>query len=339
MPESSLIPVLPVPMVIASLLAAVLLQRIARGEPQVWLTALVGLCALQSAIIALVQYYDVSALRPAQPVFAMAIPPVAWLAFVDVASNDRSRLVWWHGIGPAMALVSLVLQPELLDFIIPVSFAGYGLAILVKLAGGEDSLPNSLLASGARAVLAWRIVGLSLLASALCDAILAWRFAQGTGGVPMWLPSLVSSLSLLSLGALSLTSAIESRRNQEPEARRQDPDAKERDRMILDRLEALVAAQKPHLDPELTLSRLARKLVVPAKHLSEAINRGTSENVSRYINRLRVEEACRLLATGLPVTIAMLESGFNTKSNFNREFLRVTGKSPSQWLSEQGGKT
>jgi AraC-like DNA-binding protein len=31
------------------------------------------------------------------------------------------------------------------------------------------------------------------------------------------------------------------------------------------------------------------------------------------------------------VTTAMLDSGFNTKSNFNREFLRVTGASPSKW--------
>ena len=33
----------------------------------------------------------------------------------------------------------------------------------------------------------------------------------------------------------------------------------------------------------------------------------------------------------------MLASGFNTKSNFNREFLRVTGKNPSDWL--KSGRT
>jgi AraC-like DNA-binding protein len=30
----------------------------------------------------------------------------------------------------------------------------------------------------------------------------------------------------------------------------------------------------------------------------------------------------------------MLNSGFNTKSNFNREFLRVMGASPSEWLAK-----
>ncbi len=31
------------------------------------------------------------------------------------------------------------------------------------------------------------------------------------------------------------------------------------------------------------------------------------------------------------VTEAMLSAGFNTKSNFNREFLRTTGQAPSDW--------
>ncbi|MCK0097339.1 helix-turn-helix domain-containing protein [Yoonia sp. F2084L] len=34
------------------------------------------------------------------------------------------------------------------------------------------------------------------------------------------------------------------------------------------------------------------------------------------------------------ITNAMLSSGFNTKSNFNREFLRISGKSPSDWLTD-----
>jgi AraC-like DNA-binding protein len=40
-----------------------------------------------------------------------------------------------------------------------------------------------------------------------------------------------------------------------------------------------------------------------------------------------------LLGQGENVTAAMLASGFNTKSNFNREFLRVTGKTPSAFRS------
>ena len=31
------------------------------------------------------------------------------------------------------------------------------------------------------------------------------------------------------------------------------------------------------------------------------------------------------------ITETIYASGFNTKSNFNREFARVTGKTPSEW--------
>ncbi|MEW6633873.1 MAG: helix-turn-helix domain-containing protein [Pseudomonadota bacterium] len=36
----------------------------------------------------------------------------------------------------------------------------------------------------------------------------------------------------------------------------------------------------------------------------------------------------------MPVTAAMFESGFQTKSNFNREFRRVTSLSPASWREQ-----
>ena len=94
----------------------------------------------------------------------------------------------------------------------------------------------------------------------------------------------------------------------------------------------VMAAQALYLNPDLTLAQLARKLLVPVKQLSGAINRVTGENVSRYINNARVKAAQGALLKGDNVTTAMLAAGFNTKSNFNREFLRVVGASPSEWL-------
>ena len=57
----------------------------------------------------------------------------------------------------------------------------------------------------------------------------------------------------------------------------------------------------------------------------------TGANVSRHANGLRIERACESLLAGEAVTTALLSSGFNTRSNFNREFRRITGKSPSDW--------
>lgn len=327
-------PVLPVPMIIALLLFGLLLQRLLTRETHLTLLALIAACAVQSAIIACVQYYGLVALRPVQPLFAMLIPPIAWLAFSQASGgNIQSPRTWLHASGFVVAVLSYIIQPMLLDVLIPLSFAGYGAAMLVRLLRGEASLPHSRLESGTLPLMAWTVVALSLIASSLCDVAIAYAFASGQQGI-LWLPSLVSSLSLLSLGILSLSNAMESQRDADgDEASLSEEDA-ERDLAIIAKLDSYVQSQKPYLDPDLTLARLARKLLLPAKQLSAAINRVKGENVSRYINRLRIEDACQRMSRGQSVTAAMLESGFNTKSNFNREFLRIKNRPPRQWLAE-----
>lgn len=137
---------------------------------------------------------------------------------------------------------------------------------------------------------------------------------------------------LLALGALSLSRSL----SDMPEERHDNAatataSASEEDTQIIARLDALVEEGGLYLDPDLTLTRLARRLGLPVKTLSSAINRVTGENVSRYINARRIKAACDALASGQSVTEAMLSAGFNTKSDFNREFLRVTGKTPREY--------
>ena len=62
----------------------------------------------------------------------------------------------------------------------------------------------------------------------------------------------------------------------------------------------------------------------------------TGENVSRYVNRAHVAEAQRALKTGQSVTQSMFSAGFQTKSNLNREFLRMTGQMPNAWSKGAG---
>lgn len=330
-------PVLPIHMIIALVLAGFLAYRIIKRETHATVLALIAVCAMQSCIIALVQYYGVTVLRPVQAVLATVIPPVAWIAFSRASSSENQSNTWaWHGIGPALSLLCVALSPLLLDVLIPLSFAAYGVGMLLKLSGGEDNLLHSRLESGAGAVVAWRTLALALFASAVCDVAITYSLAAGQTGVLQWLPSIVSSLSLLGLGVVSLAPAIESRREPdlEPQESASSMEDLQRDKAIITKLDEFVLKHRPHLDPDLTLARLARKLTLPAKQLSAAINRGKDENVSRYINRLRISQACQLMTEGKSVTTAMYESGFNTKSNFNREFFRVKGMSPRQWQAE-----
>ena len=89
-------------------------------------------------------------------------------------------------------------------------------------------------------------------------------------------------------------------------------------------LDALMVSRQLYKDTELNLGRIARKLNVPARRVSTAVNRIHAMSLSQFVNNHRIREACRLLATtDEPVTNVMFESGFMSKSNFNREFLRV----------------
>ncbi|MBC6406115.1 MAG: helix-turn-helix transcriptional regulator [Rhodospirillales bacterium] len=73
----------------------------------------------------------------------------------------------------------------------------------------------------------------------------------------------------------------------------------------------------------------------PAKHLSAAINRSTGQSLPRHVKNLRSKAVQEWLLHGNSAIVAMLSCGFNAKSNFNRESMRITGMSPRQWVQKQ----
>ena len=104
---------------------------------------------------------------------------------------------------------------------------------------------------------------------------------------------------------------------------------------MLAQLTDLVQAQGLYKDPDLSLIKLARRMGVPARELSAMVNRQCGKNIAQWINGFRIAAECELLASGdAPVTTVMLDCGFFTKSNFNREFRRHTGLSPSAYRQQ-----
>lgn len=85
---------------------------------------------------------------------------------------------------------------------------------------------------------------------------------------------------------------------------------------------------------DLNLLMLARKTGIPARQVSAAINAVHRQSVSHYVNGWRIAEAMRLLVeSNASVIVVMEQAGFQTKSNFNREFRRITGLTPTAWRS------
>ena len=90
-----------------------------------------------------------------------------------------------------------------------------------------------------------------------------------------------------------------------------------------------------HRDPELSLTSLASKLDLTVHELSKIINTVLKKNFNDLINEYRVLEVTRKLQdpayNHLTFLGIALESGFNSKSSFNRIFKQITGKSPLEY--------
>ncbi|MEZ5826769.1 MAG: helix-turn-helix domain-containing protein [Geminicoccaceae bacterium] len=338
-------PSLPLPLVTALVLGFLLLRSIRHGGTPLWLRLFIGACILQSVVIALHHHYGISALRPVQPVTAILLPPLALIAFETTAVRPFSarRHLPHLLLAPLAIALITILAPRLIDPAVPLIFAGYGLAMLHELAGGTDSLPRTRLESGEVPALIWRLIAATFLLSTMSDLLIFLDMEFAGGRFTPWVVGVFHGLLLLTLGGLGLSSALESPADTpgEPETivdmppdLHQDREKTGEDHKLTARLEQLMTSERSYLDEGLTLARLARRLGVPAKRLSAAINRVHGENVSRHVNRHRIDHACRLLEEGASVTTAMLESGFVTKSNFNREFKRLKGMAPSGWAGK-----
>jgi AraC-like DNA-binding protein len=97
----------------------------------------------------------------------------------------------------------------------------------------------------------------------------------------------------------------------------------------------LMEKEKLYLDSDLTLQKLASKMLISANHLSQVINDRTGQNFFDFINSYRIKTAQDLLAApqGELLTILAIgqEAGFNSKSSFNTAFKKHTGLTPSQY--------
>lgn len=84
-----------------------------------------------------------------------------------------------------------------------------------------------------------------------------------------------------------------------------------------------------HLDPNLSLSKLAGHIGASSNHVSQTLNETLGLSFFDYINRWRIEGAKQeILAGEKPVLNIALAMGFNTSSSFYKAFKKETGKTP-----------
>jgi AraC-like DNA-binding protein len=92
-----------------------------------------------------------------------------------------------------------------------------------------------------------------------------------------------------------------------------------------------------HSGEELSLSKVAKAANITPNYLSEKFKQVTGINFSDYVARTRFEKASKLLHdVDLRISEIAFAVGFQSLSQFNRVFKRLSGKSPTEFRAERG---
>ncbi|WPC76973.1 helix-turn-helix domain-containing protein [Vibrio porteresiae] len=344
---------IPVPFVVSLLLLLLAVTLYVRLPQQAKAAcAFLLLCSLTTATVGLRWTLDWSWLRFLQPVLAATIPAAAWSCFFIKRSNWR-KVFSLHWLGPSVVVLALLAQPiwsAPLDEWITLLYVAYGIALIRR---SREDWENIALGEWEDARKAALVAGAMLLFSALIDSAMSIDFAFRAGKEALYILTIghLIMLPLLSLAVVmvGISTPVEEEEAEESliqpthgltsiselPVKAEPLLSAERALEITQLLDQLMLEKKLYLDPELTLNKLSRKLVIPAKQISTAVNLVHQRNISKLINEYRIEHAKQALRScSDTITQIMLSSGFQTKSNFNREFSRITGTTPSDYREQ-----
>jgi AraC-like DNA-binding protein len=338
-------PAIPLQFVIALLLLIFLVRLTRRegGPPSRLFALMIAVYALQSVFYGLRWGYGVKAAASPALLTAAIIPPLSWVTFRGLTSTRAIDRRWLHLVPPLIVVLLYALVRPVVFLAVVAIEVCYGVALLRLGGAGPDTLDRVQLDSAISMQRVLEVTGFMMIAEAGVDLAITVDFIRANGVHAAWIAGAASLLSIAILGFTAVVAggSVPAADGVPASVAGSGPSSSSavepEDSEIMTALEAAMQGRKLYRDPELSLDRLARKLVIPARRISGAVNRVRGMNVSQYVNEHRVGDACRRLAeTDDPVTQIMFEAGFQTKSNFNREFLRVTGKSPSAWRAENG---
>ncbi len=103
-------------------------------------------------------------------------------------------------------------------------------------------------------------------------------------------------------------------------------------------LQAQMAKGRYYLNADLTLQSLATELTMNPHALSQTINDALNQRFSDFVNEYRIKAVIEKLNDPQYANITVLgmayDSGFNSKTTFNRAFKKVTGKTPKEYREQ-----
>lgn len=105
---------------------------------------------------------------------------------------------------------------------------------------------------------------------------------------------------------------------------------------VQNRVESYILKEKPYLDPALKIGDLAEALDMTKHELSKVLNHAFGKNFFDYLNAHRIREFIALRNSPRHAHLHLLDlayqSGFNSRTAFNRAFRKETGLTPSEFF-------
>lgn len=328
-------PAIPFPWYTLSILL-ILLLKVCRQRPAGYRNSAIFIagCSLLVLMSALRWQFDLIQLRQLQSVMAITLPPLAWHCFACFTEQRLQQKIAAFVGPPTLALALNLIAPQTTDVVLMLLYIGYGCALIrTALQGSDTFIFRRLSDSAATSSLAF-IAGVFLCFSGLTDLAIALNFHFYQGRQAPQLVAISQAILLPFVCFAIVGSSRPSLPAAEPVLPAEASTENNSDAFLAtyQQVNTLISEQNLYLNPDLTLNALARKTGVPARQISKAVNLTRGCNVSQWINGLRIDYAQQLLRnTTLPVTEVMLEAGFATKSNFHREFLRISGMTPTDY--------
>lgn len=107
---------------------------------------------------------------------------------------------------------------------------------------------------------------------------------------------------------------------------------------IAKELKLYLEKEKPYLNSNLRLNDLSQALNINRQYLSQIINEVYKQNFYTLINTYRINEAKQLFYEKKHKELSIMgianSVGFNSKSTFNTLFKKLTGNTPSEFISK-----
>ncbi len=306
--------------------------------PSYALATITGLIGMQVLLSTLGGREELQWLRVIKPPIALLIVPAIFI-YVSRIRQDAAAIrpgLFLHG-APALGVIALITNDagQFIDTYLNIFIGCYWVASVISFVRHRPSYKPATV----ERFTFWLIVIFGVVF--ILDVILSYQ-AQRIGNYRE-IPAYIFGLTAMLVGAARLMwTAL-----QNPDLLAEPASGIKYARAGLDpagiallgeQFESLLESEKVYLNEDASLAQMADKLDTQPRHLSQMVNTRYGENFSAYINTRRVRDAAARLSSDeqneVQITTIMYDTGFSSKSAFNREFKRQFGVSPKKYREQ-----